>query len=49
MSAAPDPYGRAAPLDREPRCWRCNRLLAVFVTRPWSIRCSRCKAANGSE
>lgn len=39
-----DPYGRTAVMDKEPRCWRCNRIVALFVTRPWAIRCSRCKA-----
>jgi hypothetical protein len=28
------------------RCWRCERLLAEMVTRPWAIRCGRCKARN---
>lgn len=32
--------------DAEPRCWRCNRKLAEWVSRPWRIRCSRCKADN---
>lgn len=41
-----DPYGRAARSDDKPRCWRCNRLLALFLTRPWLIACSRCKAVN---
>ncbi len=36
--------GRAG--DREPRCWRCGRKLAVFLTPPWEIVCPRCKARN---
>lgn len=44
----PDPYGRSAQADENPRCWRCNRLLAIFLTRPWHLRCSRCKADNKS-
>lgn len=32
--------------DYRPRCWKCGRALAKFVTRPWSIRCRRCKANN---
>ena len=28
------------------RCWRCDRLLAEQVTRPWRIKCSKCKAVN---
>ena len=38
----------AAPNDQEPQCWRCGRILAAFVTRPWSLRCSKCKAENHS-
>lgn len=41
-----DAYGRAAIVDEIPRCWRCNRILAYFATRPWKISCSRCKALN---
>jgi hypothetical protein len=32
--------------DRGPRCWRCGRKLAIFLTRPWVILCGRCKARN---
>ena len=32
--------------DQGPRCWRCGRKLAIFVTRPWVIVCGRCKARN---
>lgn len=47
MTDAPaDPYGRGATADEKPRCWRCERLLAEMVTRPWRIVCSRCKASN---
>ncbi len=35
--------------DKEPRCWRCNRVLAHLATRPWSIDCHRCHAQNKSE
>jgi len=31
-----------------PRCWRCNRSLAEYLTAPWSLRCHRCKAQNKS-
>lgn len=34
--------------DRKPRCWRCDRVLAEVATRPWCIRCHKCKANNGS-
>lgn len=34
--------------DVDARCWRCNRLLAELLTRPWRIKCSRCKAPNQS-
>jgi hypothetical protein len=44
-----DPYGRTVVTDEAPRCWRCNRVLAVFVTRPWALKCSRCKAENRSQ
>lgn len=32
--------------DKKPRCWRCRRVLAIKITRPWEINCSRCKATN---
>lgn len=35
--------------DYEPRCWRCKRVLAGFMSRPWEKRCERCKADNASE
>lgn len=34
--------------DREPKCWRCGRTLGAFFSRPWSLRCQRCKAENAS-
>lgn len=46
MNTMHDPYGEGALQDDKPRCWRCNRLLAESVTRPWLIVCSRCKAKN---
>ena len=36
-------------VDREPRCWRCNKMLANSLTRPWDIDCVRCKAKNVRE
>ena len=37
----------ATPLvDREPRCWRCGKKLANYLTRPWDISCVRCRAKN---
>ena len=35
--------------DSRPRCWRCDKLLAEEVTRPWVIACVRCKATNKGE
>lgn len=32
--------------DIQPRCDECGKLLAELVTRPWLIRCVRCKAEN---
>jgi hypothetical protein len=32
--------------DVQVRCWRCDRLLAERVGRPWDITCQRCKAKN---
>lgn len=32
--------------DHSPRCTACARILAGYVTRPWSIRCQRCKTEN---
>ena len=34
--------------DQRPRCWRCRRVLAELLTRPWELKCTRCKAANAS-
>ena len=44
MPAAIDP----PIVDLRPRCWRCGRILAERLARPWSMRCSRsrCKAEN---
>jgi hypothetical protein len=46
MADEVDPYGRKSLEDEKPRCWRCNRLLAESVSRPWVIVCTRCKARN---
>ena len=35
-----------AVMDRQPRCWKCKKKLAVFLTRPWEIDCVRCKSTN---
>lgn len=35
--------------DVKPRCGVCQKLLAEKVTRPWTIRCGRCKSPNHSE
>lgn len=36
-------------IDQQPRCWRCGRMVAWFVARPWRVSCGRCRAVNGSE
>jgi exosome complex RNA-binding protein Csl4 len=46
--AASNAYGVVAS-DEKPRCWRCGKLLAEEVTRPWTITCVRCKATNMRE
>jgi len=28
--------------DVFPRCFFCGRVLAAFVTRPWTLKCKRC-------
>ena len=45
----PNPYGEGATKDDKPRCWRCEKLLAESLTRPWVIACTRCKAKNAKE
>jgi hypothetical protein len=45
----PDPkdlYGDSAHKEENPRCWRCNKLLAELLTIPYRIVCTRCKARN---
>jgi ribosomal protein S27AE len=37
---------QASVTDNSPRCWRCNKVLAVFLTRPWRVDCPRCHATN---
>ena len=32
--------------DQRPRCYRCGRVLAACLTRPWELRCRRCGAPN---
>lgn len=35
-------------VDYPPRCHRCNRALAEYLARPWSLRCRHCRAYNKS-
>lgn len=39
---------KEAVTDYDPSCWRCGRVIAEYASRPWSIRCRRCKAENRS-
>lgn len=41
-----DPYGEGQLVDFHPRCWRCQKLLTEYATRPWRAKCVRCKAVN---
>ena len=34
--------------DYRPQCWRCRRTLAGHLSRPWELRCPKCKATNCS-
>jgi phage FluMu protein Com len=38
----------APVVDREPRCRYCNKKLGEALTRPWRIKCVRCKRRNAS-
>ena len=38
--------GLALVTDHRPRCWKCGRVLGKYFTRPWSLKCRRCKATN---
>ena len=40
------PAGPTPVTDHQPRCWKCGRVLGRYFSRPWSIRCRRCKATN---
>jgi len=45
------PTGKPLPeqvIDEAPHCWRCKRIFARKLTRPWQVKCSRCKAVNAS-
>jgi hypothetical protein len=34
--------------DEQIRCSKCDKLLAELATRPWRIKCVRCKSVNNS-
>ena len=40
---------REPEVDENPLCWSCGRKLADYATRPWRMRCSRCKALMRAE
>ena len=49
MSLSPDVYGRAPVQDGKPEPVRddlpkceCGRTLALYLTRPWCLKCTRC-------
>jgi len=48
---APQPSlkAKAPNTDIEPRCWNCGRMLGEELTRPWTLRCTKCKARNHRE
>jgi phage FluMu protein Com len=46
MTAQAD--SRAPVLDWKPRCRYCNKKLANYLARPWSITCVRCKTPNAA-
>jgi len=48
MTTTAEPPPASATIDHEPRCWRCGRRLAEYISRPWSLRCQKCKAPNAS-
>lgn len=47
---AGDLYGRGVEVvsDKNPRCWHCARQFAILLTRPWIVRCPKCKSMNQS-
>lgn len=52
--ATPNPQsGAEAPTAGQrvdaPMCWRCNRVLADYLTMPFSLRCPKCKAQCTAE
>lgn len=40
------PSAKKPETDTDIRCHRCNKLLIEMATRPWKIKCPRCKATN---
>jgi hypothetical protein len=40
--------GLLVTADEKPRCWRCNGMFAIYLTRPWIVKCRRCRAVNKS-
>ncbi len=46
----PSAYGvattPAVPTIHWPKCWKCQRTLAEYLTPPYSIRCKRCRLVN---
>lgn len=39
---------RSKMTDLRPRCHKCNKALALVLSRPWCVICHRCKSMNMS-
>jgi phage FluMu protein Com len=47
---APEQFtARCVAVDVNPRCWSCRKRIGIRFTRPWALRCPRCKEMNPKE